>query len=765
MRTPSRARRALIGLLAATAVLAGALVGTTAQPAQALSGGDFNPGFIISDAVFYNPGAMSSAQVQGWLAAQVPSCAAGYTCLKDYRQTTTSRGADAKCGAYTGVANQLASDIIFSVSQACGINPQVLIVLLQKEEGLVLSRAPSASAYKIATGYGCPDTAACDSTYYGFYNQLMSAARQFKTYQSSPNSFSYRAGRNNAIQWNPNAACGATTVYIQNQATAGLYNYTPYVPNAAALANLTGIGNSCSSYGNRNFWVYFSSWFGNPQGGGSFAKSASSDTVYLLTADHKYPVPSIEILNSYAALGPYRTVSSDYLDEFTTGPALGQLVRDPTTTAIYYFDLGVKHHAISCDQLVDWGTSCSKYIDLTPAQIQALTTGADLSSFAHSPANNAVYYVHAGTKSWVHSMDKVIALNNGSVPAFTDLGPTALATLTDAPDVVTNGSVIQPTGQSAMYLVDGATRLVPVAAAGIAADYAGSVTPVAPVTLTSRTIDTSTTLAPVAVCSGKYYLASGGQLVALSSNSSFGLRTTTLDQTTCDAIPRSTTVVGSTLLVRSTAGAIYFVGGGVKRHVLSMDAVYALNGGSTALSLVTLSDATLAAIGGGADILTPAQLVKSASAPNIYLVDGATRKVPIDMFETAAEFGISGYSVVSDAALGGYTAAGAPLSITVNCSASIYVAGGGQLYRIASNSSSGLPVTTLDAMTCALLPKSGATVSGALFLRSTATGAIYSVAGGTKTHLTTMASVYALNGGALPIMIPLSTPVLAKIPG
>jgi hypothetical protein len=51
-------------------------------------------------------------------------------------------------------------------------------------------------------------------------------------------------------------------VLIQNQATAGLYNYTPYQPNAAALAAGYGTGDSCSAYGNRNFWLYFRDWFG-----------------------------------------------------------------------------------------------------------------------------------------------------------------------------------------------------------------------------------------------------------------------------------------------------------------------------------------------------------------------------------------------------------------------------------------------------------------------------------------------------------------------
>jgi hypothetical protein len=149
------------------------------------------------------------------------------------------------------------------VSQACGINPQVFLVLLQKEQSLVTDVWPFPVQYRSATGYGCPDTAACDSAYYGFYNQVYRAGWQYKVYRANPNSYNYRAGRNNYIQYNPNASCGGKTVYIENQATAGLYIYTPYVPNAKALSNLYGTGDSCSAYGNRNFWRLFREWFGN----------------------------------------------------------------------------------------------------------------------------------------------------------------------------------------------------------------------------------------------------------------------------------------------------------------------------------------------------------------------------------------------------------------------------------------------------------------------------------------------------------------------
>jgi hypothetical protein len=68
------------------------------------------------------------------------------------------------------------------------------------------------------------------------------------------------------IAYHPNAACGSSTVLIRNQATAGLYNYTPYQPNRAALDAGYGTGDACSAYGNRNFWLRFRDWFGPTEG-------------------------------------------------------------------------------------------------------------------------------------------------------------------------------------------------------------------------------------------------------------------------------------------------------------------------------------------------------------------------------------------------------------------------------------------------------------------------------------------------------------------
>jgi putative cell wall-binding protein len=229
----------------------------------------FQAGNIISDAVFFNRSSMTEAQIQTFLLSKVKTCASGYTCLKDYYDTSRTTTADAMCGAYSGGIRERASRIIYKVAQACGINPQVILVMLQKEQGLILSTAPSSYNYRAAMGQGCPDTSACDTRYYGFFNQVFGGAWQMKRYANPAGTSQfftwYAPGKTWNIKWHPNSACGTSAVFIQNQATANLYYYTPYRPNAAAIRAGYGTGDACSSYGNRNFYQFFTDWFGSTQ--------------------------------------------------------------------------------------------------------------------------------------------------------------------------------------------------------------------------------------------------------------------------------------------------------------------------------------------------------------------------------------------------------------------------------------------------------------------------------------------------------------------
>lgn len=264
-------RRHIVEMLLATSLVAVSLIAPSRQTAQAADLSLFEPGHIISDSIFYDWTTMTAAAVDAFFGAKGSACVPGpdgTPCLKDYTETTWTRPADAKCaGTYNGGAGESAGTIITKVATACRINPQVLVVILQKEQGLVTASGSrlTSSRYKTAMGYGCPDTAACNTMYYGFFNQVYSAAAQFRNYANNPTRWAHRVGVVNNIYYYPPASrpeCGTKAVYIENQATASLYNYTPYTPNDAALAAGYGTGDACSSYGNRNFWNYFRDWFG-----------------------------------------------------------------------------------------------------------------------------------------------------------------------------------------------------------------------------------------------------------------------------------------------------------------------------------------------------------------------------------------------------------------------------------------------------------------------------------------------------------------------
>ncbi|QNE35089.1 hypothetical protein [Leifsonia shinshuensis] len=266
-------KRVLACFVAVLLVVSAAVAGGwgPSERASALDGSQFDPGLIISDANFYDGNAMSQADIQTFLNGKA-GCG-NSLCLTSGQFASSSKAADAMCQAYSGGGTESAAAIIFKVQQACGISAKVILVTLQKEQGLVTTSAPSTNQIYKAMGYACPDTSACDTAYYGLFNQVYNAAHQFVRYGNPPGTSNYftwfPVGTPTVVPYSstPPPGCkAAPAITIKNKATAALYYYTPYQPNAAALANLYGGGDDCSSYGNRNFWVYYNDWFGDPVG-------------------------------------------------------------------------------------------------------------------------------------------------------------------------------------------------------------------------------------------------------------------------------------------------------------------------------------------------------------------------------------------------------------------------------------------------------------------------------------------------------------------
>ena len=140
---------------------------------------------------------------------------------------------------------------------------------------MVTDEWPFLKQYQQAMGFGCPDNTApgapaCDPTYGSFSAQVYQAARHFRNYMDRQYCDAnwctpYRVGQK-YIAYDVDSSCGGSTVNIENLATSALYSYTPYQPNAAALAAGYGSAEPCGAYGNRNFFNYFTDWFGTTYG-------------------------------------------------------------------------------------------------------------------------------------------------------------------------------------------------------------------------------------------------------------------------------------------------------------------------------------------------------------------------------------------------------------------------------------------------------------------------------------------------------------------
>lgn len=235
---------------------------------------NWTPGYILSDRAMYTPSLMSEAEIKTFIEAKGANCTstAGATCLKDKTAAPLSlkskfdgSGYGCKPLALAGGTKPWAA--IKAVGDACGINPQVLLVFIQKESsGLTQALIPS--RWDKMMGMGCPDGKPCDTQYAGFTNQLYYSADALTSYRYRGFKFNVAADTGQPIAVNNSSAvewrdkCGTQTFVMQNQATASLYTYNPAVPTARAVAAYPSYtGDPCDSWGQLNVYMFMLQWF------------------------------------------------------------------------------------------------------------------------------------------------------------------------------------------------------------------------------------------------------------------------------------------------------------------------------------------------------------------------------------------------------------------------------------------------------------------------------------------------------------------------
>lgn len=736
--------RKYIARVALAALVAGVVVTTTGTPpASAASASDFDPGNIISDAAFYDGGAMTATQIQQFLNAKVSACTSGYTCLKDYTQSTPTMAATEFCAAYSGSGSESAASIIANVGRACNISQRVLLVLLQKEQSLVTLPNPSPGRFTAATGFGCSDSAPCDPQYNGFFYQVYNAAKQFQRYAKYPTRYNYRAGQTNQILFHPNTACGSGPVFIVNKATAGLYNYTPYQPNGPALSNLYGTGNSCSSYGNRNFWRLYTDWFGLPSVGTNLVRTVTNGTVYLVAGTTKYPIGSMEVLGSLAPLGQIGYVSDAYLAGFATGPLAGGTYRSENGS-IFILDRGYRLDFQSCDQLVDFGYSCSgsDYVQLTDAQVAAFSIGPTMTNLVGT-VSGARYFIADGTRTEI--LDEASQTAAGIGGTLTVLTDQAVSRLTlNAPiareDVL---AAVRGSGDYAL-LANGGHRSVPAATAaaiGAATRSAGSLSAES---ISLRGADLGQLMALVKDGAGALnaltpqgrYLITGGAPAPAPS-------TATLPQAILDTYPVVGQIGPGSFIIGPSGGTVYAVMPTDIRPIASWEALLALSPGGV-VSIITVDASLIASMPLGPVALTAGSLVRTPEHATVFFINGVTSRIAFSSFVYPSEAGFTGFGFTTGDRIDAYPLEPSVMTFGFTCGSDKYVAAGGSVHLVAPALASLYPMTyvALDTFTCASMK---VTTPATHFIR-TPEGTIWWLDGTTKRPVMSMSRLSELGG-------------------
>jgi hypothetical protein len=281
----------------------------------------FTPSLLMDDDIF-SINSMNASQIDSWLNANFPnSCISPNSGFEARLPTGYSPSGGFNFGGFV-----TAGAVISTAAQVYGINPQVLLVTLQKEQSLVSGGVGycnngDENKYTAAVGYGCPDggtvyswsgvslyrrngvertvtgsTCVNDAAKAGFSQQVIRAAWLLKFgQQRSLGNTNWAVISGNWDNSDDPPTCyggpmtqgtfrrcqsstpvffdGYTTIdssatHMDTGATAALYWYTPHF------------------HGNQNFVSLFETWFGGTVGASYYSCHNSSNIGGAPTEEH-----------------------------------------------------------------------------------------------------------------------------------------------------------------------------------------------------------------------------------------------------------------------------------------------------------------------------------------------------------------------------------------------------------------------------------------------------------------------------------------------
>jgi hypothetical protein len=387
----------------------------------------FNPNLLITDAAFADAGTFGSAAAIQTFLEQHGSVLANTSpdfVLKLREPDTATKIALEDPNPSLGRL-RTAAELIYDASAKTGLNPQVILVTLQKEQTLITGNFSDASVGRVldrALGFGCPDSAPCGDIFLGFYRQLFgsfdsegnrflgAAASLMKSYNTTVNGV--RVGRGPEIDANGSTTGGPAVrtsrvgdvvnfqntlggftgvpptqaVTLTNAATTALYRYTPHVFN-----------------GNYNFWKYYTLWFRYPNG--TVIQKIGETGLFIIDNGTKRLFSQFVASQRKINTSQIVAVSQTEFDSYITGSQLtpldGTLFKGDAEATVYISQNGIKQ-PISGPIFTQRKFSFKKVITLPQAEVISYASGPFLAPFdgtlVTGTFDGTVYLIDTGVK-------------------------------------------------------------------------------------------------------------------------------------------------------------------------------------------------------------------------------------------------------------------------------------------------------------------------------------------------------------------------------
>lgn len=417
----------------------------------------FDPGMIIPDLAFADTGTFGSAAGIQTFLEQKGSVLANTSQdflikLKEPSDVNTKVALEDRQPNLGRL--RTAAELIYDASLQHGMNSQVLLVTLQKEQSLITGTFTEASLQRgldRALGFGCPDVGGCGDIFLGFYRQIFGTfdadgSRWLGAVASLMRSFNtevggVRVGRGPGVDAQGRTFGTPTvrvsrkgdtimldntmggyagisqqqTVTIGNFATAALYRYTPHVFN-----------------GNYNFWKFYTAWFKYPNG--TVIQRVGDMVTYVIDNGTKRPfsayVATQRKIKIDAVISVSQTEFDSYPLEAQIAPLDETLLKGDVEGTVFIIQSG-KKRPISYPIFVQRNYSFAKVVTLPQAEVSAYEMGTFLpplnGSLLIGETDPTVYVIEGDFKRPItydifvarkYSFAKLMKLYDSEVVAF-----------------------------------------------------------------------------------------------------------------------------------------------------------------------------------------------------------------------------------------------------------------------------------------------------------------------------------------------------------